>query len=154
MNKRERDRVSSLVWFVVAIGICFGSVRLSLGEFYKPGSGYFSFLAGGILGILSFLVFLQSFKGLPEDERRAFWPDPQRGLKATYVIISLILYAIGMEYLGFFFSTVLFLGILLKVIDPQSWLVVLAVSILGAIISYLIFLYWLDVQLPQGILGF
>jgi len=154
VNKRERDRMSTLILLVVAISICFGSVRLSLGSFHKPGPGFFSFLAGAILGSLSLIVFLKSFKGLPGEEKKAFWPNPRRTLKITYVLIALILYIIGMEYLGFFFSTLLFLGFLLRGIEPQRWLVVFVWSILGSIISYGIFKHWLGIPLPGGVVGF
>jgi len=154
MKKREKDRISALFWVVVAIGICFGSVRLSLGGLHKPGPGFFPFLVGSILGILSFLIFLQSFKALPGDEKRAFWPNPKRSLKMTYILIALILYALGMDYLGFFFSTLLFLGFLLKAIEPQRWSVVLSGSILGTILFYGVFKYWLDIPFPAGVLGF
>jgi putative tricarboxylic transport membrane protein len=154
LNQRERDRMSSLFLLVSAAGICFGSNRLSLGGFHQPGPGFFSFLAGGVLGMLSLIVFLQSFKGLSRDERTALWPNPQRTLKMTYVLIALIFYVIGMEYLGFFFSTLLFLGFLMRGIDPQRWAVSLAWSIFGTIISYGIFKYWLGVRLPGGVLGF
>ncbi len=153
MNKRERDRISSLVWLVLALGICIGSFKLSLGAIHRPGPGFFSFLAGAILGILSFLVFIQqSFKGHPADERKCFWPNPQRSLKMTFVIIALILYAIGMNYLGFFISTLLFLGFLMGGVESQRWMVVLTWSILTTVFSYVIFQYWLNVQLPRGIL--
>jgi len=154
MNRRERDRISTLVWLIVAMAICFGSVKLSLGNLHRPGPGFFSFLSGAVLGILSILVFLQSFKEQSGDIRKAFWPNPRRGLKMTYVVIALVLYAIGMNYLGFFLSTLLFLGFLLRGIDPQRWGVVFAWSILGTIISWGIFKYWLNVQLPGGIVGF
>ena len=154
MKKREKDRISALFWVVMAIGICFGSVRLSLGGLHKPGPGFFPFLVGSILGILSFLIFLQSFKALPGDEKRAFWPNPKRSLKMTYILIALILYALGMDYVGFLFSTLLFLGFLLKAIEPQRWSVVLSGSILGTILFYGVFKYWLDIPFPTGILGF
>ncbi|MGA2466697.1 MAG: tripartite tricarboxylate transporter TctB family protein [Thermodesulfobacteriota bacterium] len=156
MNKRERDRMSSLFWMLLALGICFGSVRLSLGDLHKPGPGFFSFLAGAILSILSFFVFLQSFKdkGPSEKEKEVFFSNPRRTLKMVYVIIALILYVIGMNYLGFFFSTLLFMGFLLRGIDPQRWSIVFLVSILGAITSYAVFQYWFDVPLPGGIFGF
>ena len=154
MNKRERDKMSALVWLGVALGICFGSVRLHLGDLHKPGPGLFPFLAGAILGILSFFVFLQSFKGLPGNERKAFWSNPQRGLKIIYITIALILYAIGMNYLGFIFGTILFLVFNLRSIYPQRWSVVLVVSTLAALFSYGIFQYWLGVPLPGGIFGF
>jgi putative tricarboxylic transport membrane protein len=154
MNKRERDRITALVWLVVAIAICFGSVRLSLGNFHHPGPGFFSFVSGAVLGILSLVVFFQSLRKQAGDKRKAFWPNPGRGLKMTYVVIALILYAIGMNYLGFSLATLLFLGFLLRGIDPQRWRVVFAWSILGTIICWGIFKYWLDVQLPGGIVGF
>jgi putative tricarboxylic transport membrane protein len=154
MTNREKDRMSSFFWILVAIGICYGSVRLDLGELHKPGPGFFSFLAGAILGVLSLIVFLQSLKSAPGEERGPFWLNPQRRIKMVYLVLALILYAIGMNYIGFFFSTLLFLGFLLRSIDPQRWSVVIAVSILSTIISYAIFQYWLDVQLPTGIFPF
>ena len=154
MNNREKDRMSALFWILVAIGVCFGSVRLDLGELHKPGPGFFSLLAGAILGILSLIVFVQSFKSVPGDEKKPFWVNPKRKIKMAYLVMALILYAIGMNYVGFFFSTLLFLGFLLRSIDPQRWSVVLTVSILATVISYAIFQYWLDVQLPTGIFPF
>lgn len=156
MDKRERDRMSSLFWMLVAIGICFGSVRLSVGDFQKPGPGFFSFLAGAVLGILSLLVLLQSVKGkgLSEEGKEPFFLNPQKTLKMGYVIIALVLYTIGMDYFGFFFSTLVFLGFLLKAIEPQRWPVVFSVSVLGAVTSSAVFQYWLDVPLPGGIFGF
>lgn len=154
MNNTQRDKSSSLVFLFIAIGICLGSIRLSLGEFHRPGPGFFSFLAGGILGVLSLIVFLRSLRRTDEEEKRAFWPDPRRRLKIVWVVIALILYSIGMNYLGFFFSTLLFLGFLLRGIDPQRWLITVSVSLLGTLIAYGIFEYWLDIPLPGGMLGF
>lgn len=153
MKKRENDRISALFLGVVAIGICLGSLKLSLGEFQKPGPGFFPFLIGCVLGILSFLVFWQSFKRVAGDEKKAFWPNPRRSLKMSYILIALILYALGMNYLGFLFSTLLFLGFLLKAIEPQPWPVVLFASILGTIIFYGIFKIWLDIPFPPGVFG-
>jgi putative tricarboxylic transport membrane protein len=154
MNKREKDRVSSLLFLAVAIGICYGSIRLSLGDIHSPGPGFFPFLVGGILCLLSLAVFLRSLSELPGDERKPFWPNPKRHFKMAYVIIALILYTIGMNYLGFSLTTFLFLVFLMRYIDPQRWSVVLSVSILSTIIALWAFKYWLDVSLPTGILGF
>lgn len=154
MNKRERDRGSALFWLVVAIGICYGSLKLSLGELRRPGPGFFSFMAGALLGTFSLLAFFQSFVGLSGDEKQTLLPNPHRVLKMAYVYVALTLYAIGMNYLGFFLATLLFLGFILRGIDPQRWRVVIPVSILSTIVAYAVFQYWLEVQLPTGILGF
>lgn len=62
MEKGTIDRASSLFWMVVALGICFGSLRLGIGHLHKPGPGFFSFLAGSALCILSVSLFLRSSK--------------------------------------------------------------------------------------------
>lgn len=154
MNRREKDRISALLGVAIAAGICFGSIKLSLGEYHKPGPGFFPFLLGSALGAISILIFFQSFKKLTVDEKKPFWPNPQRSLKMTYILIALILYALGMNYLGFPLSTLLFLGLLLKAVEPQRWSVVLSGSILGTIFFYGVFQYWLDIPFPSGILGF
>jgi putative tricarboxylic transport membrane protein len=149
-----KERLSLLMWLAVAAAICFGSVRLSLGALQKPGPGFFPFLAGAVLGLFSLLSLLQSFKGPPEDEKAEVWPKARRALRIASVILALILYAIGMNYLGFTLSTLIFLGFLLRGIDPQRWVVVLAVSIFGTTFSYGIFQFWLGAQLPKGPWGF
>jgi putative tricarboxylic transport membrane protein len=151
---RNRDRLSSLICLVISALICFGSIKLSLGKPQNPGPGFFSFIAGAVLGILSIAVFLQNFRSPAKEERYFFWLNSRRGLKMTCVTIALILYAIGMNLLGFFFSTILFLGFLLRAIGSQRWSLTVYISILGTTLSYVIFQFWLDVQLPKGIWGF
>jgi putative tricarboxylic transport membrane protein len=154
MTKRGRDRISSLVCLIIAIGICLGSVRLSLGGVHQPGPGFFSFLNGVLLGSLSLIIFLKSFKVLPGEAKSPLFPNRRLAKKMGYVLIALTLYAIGINYVGFFIGTLFFLGFLLRGIEPQRWFIVLTCSILGTVVFYGVFNYWLDVQLPAGILGF
>jgi len=44
----------------------------------------------------------------------------------------------------------LFTGYCLRVIAPQKWKVVLAVSFGVTIVSHLVFDVWLSIQLPRG----
>ena len=150
----QEDRLSSLVWLGFAILICFGSLRLSLGGIRHPGPGFFPFLTGAILGLLSFIVFLRSSREGEKETNNSLGRTPKYRLQMIWGIIALIGYSIGMHYLGFFFSTIIFLAVLLRGIGHQSWSVVIATSSIGAILSHFIFQYWLDVQMPRGILGF
>ena len=151
---KKNDRLTSLFWLVLAILICWGSFRLSLGDLRYPGPGFFSFLAGAILGLLSIILFWQSNKKGPEEKKKALGPNPQGTRQMIWMVIALIIYTIGMNYVGFFFSTILFLGFLLRGIGHQKWSIVISVTSLVAIVSYLIFQSWLDVQLPRGFVGF
>jgi hypothetical protein len=149
----ERERISSLVWFAVGIGICIGSVRFSLGNLHKPGPGFFPFLAGSILGALALVLFFQSFKKPTRGENKDFWINPKRRSKVIYVIGALFFYFVAISYMGFFISTLIFTGFILRAIAPQRWIVVISVSILSTLLSYGIFKCWLGVPLPEGIFG-
>jgi len=150
---KTHDRLSGLFWAVAAIFICVGSLRLSLGNLHHPGPGFFSFVAGAILGLLSMILFWQSSKKGPEEKRKTFWSPPGTG-RMIWMVIALIVYVLGMKYVGFFFSTILFLGFLLRGIGRQKWPATISVTLLTAIISHITFQYWLDVQLPRGFIGF
>jgi len=154
MKGTGRNRISALVFLGISIAICLGSIKLSLGSFRKPGSGFFPLLTGACLGICSLLVILKSYKRTEDDEKREFISNKRGLMKIGYAILALFLYALGMNYLGFVLSTMLFLGFLLRGIDPKPWPTVISVSILATGASYWIFKIWLDVQFPTGIIGF
>lgn len=150
----RKNQISSLTFLVIALFICMGSIKLSLGTIHSPGPGFFPLMAGAILGVYSLILFVQSFRKIENDKRNPFWANVQGGLKMFWVLLALFVYIIGMDYLGFFCSTILFLGFLLRVIGGRKWLLTIILSLSGAAISYGIFQRWLDVQLPQGVFGF
>lgn len=74
--------------------------------------------------------------------------------KVVLVLISLFLYALLMEKIGFIIITLLLFVFLLGVIEKKRWFFAIFVSILVTVIAYLIFEIWLKSQLPKGLLGF
>lgn len=104
----NRDAGSSLFWLGVALLICLGSLRLSLGNIRQPGPGFFSFMGGALLAGLSVLLFLYSFKKGPEKKEASFRPTPIAARHMIWTLLALLLYVVGMKYVGFFFGTILF----------------------------------------------
>jgi hypothetical protein len=49
-------------------------------------------------------------------------------------------------------STFLFLGFLLRVVEPQRWPMVIGGSALVSFVSYGVFALWLKAELPKGLL--
>jgi len=146
-----REKWSSLVWLGIAIYICVGSLRLSLGSFHNPGPGFLSFYAGLILGGLALVVHLQSRKDpAAKREPEPIWSNRQRGWKMVLTVVALLGYAVGMSYLGFLISTFIFLAFLLRVIEPQRWSVALLGSLAASGAFYLVFEMGLQSQLPKG----
>ena len=66
----KSDQVGGLIWFVLGIGLCIGSIRLTLGEFHYPGPGFMPFLSGALLGLFGLvLIFAGISKRLREGEK-------------------------------------------------------------------------------------
>ncbi len=151
MQRLNKNQGSSLAWLGVGLLICVGSVGLSLGNFHNPGPGFLPFLCGAVLAGLSFIDFFQFRRSSsPEQGTSPVWADRKKGMKMVWTVIALLAYAVGMQYLGFLWSTMIFIGFLLRVIEPKRWSVVILSSLLTAVISYCIFELWLQTQLPKG----
>ena len=150
----NRERWGSLVWLLFGIIISWGSIRLKLGDFHNPGPGFLPFITGIILISLSLLVFLQSGRAGEKAGPKPFLINRQRAWKATVTLIALLVYSIGMDYLGFLVSTTLFLAFLMWAIEPQRWYIVIFGSLLASAASFTIFEILLKSPLPKGIFEF
>jgi len=74
--------------------------------------------------------------------------------KAIYVLISIFLYALLMEPLGFIPVTFLLFLFLLGFVEKKRWAVALLTSVAVTVAAYLLFETALQSQLPKGIIGF
>jgi hypothetical protein len=77
--------------------------------------------------------------------------DKKKVWKVALTLIALLVYSIGMDYLGFLVSTTIFLAFLFLAVDPQRWYIVIFGSIGVSVISYAIFEILLQSPLPKGI---
>lgn len=150
---RALDQTSSLFWLLVSIAVFIESIRLGIGKLHNPGTGFLTFGASGILGILSLLLFLRA--SLRKDERKReslfvgkFWT------RILFVLIILVLYSRMMPVLGYLFSTFLLMIALFWILERKKMVFVLVSSILSTLVTYLVFSKWLNCQFPDGLFGF
>ncbi len=148
--KEGSDRLSGIFFLPFSGYVCIKSVQMGLGGWHKPGSGFLPFWSGVALGILAVLLLIQSLR---QDKVPAgAEASEETNLKPiTLVLISLVGYIILLEPLGFVFTTVIFVGFLLKMIEKKGWILTLWVSLVVAISSYLVFEVLLGSELPKGI---
>ena len=145
----SRDLISSLFWFAVAIYFSIeGFISLQLGTLSQPGPGFFPFLGGVVLGLLSLIQLLKSIKtrdsiSLP-------------GLTSSKVLLAIgatLAYLLLLEQIGFVTITFLFLFLLFR-LEYKRWVISTALALAGAVSSYALFRLWLKTQLPAGPFGF
>ena len=148
------DRISGIFWLCFAVLTIIQSYHLGLGTLHKPGPGFLFFWVNIILGIMSLIVLVRAWVGKREEGPQPAIFGGQNVSKIAFVLISLFLYAILMEPVGFILITLLFFLFILKIIEKKRWFYTVFVSVVVTVISYLIFETWLQSQLPKGLLEF
>jgi putative tricarboxylic transport membrane protein len=149
----NNDQASSGALFAAGLAICLGAVRYRLGTFAQPDSGLVPFLAGARICLFCAIGFIQA---TARRSRGVGWVSPFTGVfweKVLAVAVALVAYVLLLKPLGFLLCTALFVGYLLRAIEPQRWTIVVSVAVITALASYGMFELWLHAQLPKGFLG-
>lgn len=151
MDQRRKDQLSSLFWLGLAVIFCIASIRLSVGTLQQPGSGFFPFLGGSILGLLSLANFLENLKGVTSKAESSKSPINLKNVIVTLAI--LFAFPSLLDLMGFAPTTFLFFVFLLRWIEPQRWAVVFGGSASATILLYFVFQFLLKIKFPIGFFG-
>ncbi len=143
----------NLFWLLLSLFICVESSRLKLGTIHQPGPGFFPFCAGLAMLILSLAALFQSIKKRSKEEKTPR-REPLRWWNIIIILAAVIAYAFSLEKIGFLINTFLFMCILLKVVEPQTWKTAIIGGLITAVAANLIFNVIFQAQIPSGVLGF
>ncbi len=144
---------SNLFWILFSLITCVESYRLELGAIQQPGPGFFPFSAGLVMLILSLAALFQSIRKKNKVEKTTP-QEPFRWWNIVIILIAVTAYAFSLEKIGFLINTFLFICLLLKVVEPQSWKTAIIGGLITTIAANLVFNVIFRAQIPSGILGF
>ncbi len=151
---KNRDLLSSIVWMVLGGLFVIGALHEGLIRKGVPGPGFFPFLAGIALVLVSLLVLIPALRKGKGEEGAEIVPNRPNLLKVMFALAVLFGYGIALEYLGYLLTTFLFMLSVSRLIEPRGWLTSIGVAVLTAVLSYLLFIVLLEVQQPKGPPGF
>lgn len=139
--------------FLILLSVVFliGSFNLPKANLGNPnGPLYFPIGLSFLLLIFSVLYFFQELKTLNKENKKITQMLSGRTPKLIGLTVLLgVGYAFIFEIIGFLFSTVLFLGALLFVVNgKQKWKVNLIVTVCFSFLSWYAFSVLLGVSLP------
>jgi putative tricarboxylic transport membrane protein len=143
----------NLFWLLFSLVTCVESYRLKLGTINTPGPGFFPFSAGLIMLILSLAALFQSIKKKNNVEKTTR-QEPFRWWNIVIILAAVTAYAFSLEKIGFLINTFLFMCLLLKVVEPQTWKTSILGGLITAIAANILFNVFFRAQIPSGILGF
>lgn len=143
----------NLFWLLFSLITCMESYRLSLGSINKPGPGFFPFGAGLTMLFLSLAAI---FKAIGESggEEKTTRDEPLRWRSIVIILAATMAYAFSLEKIGFLINTFLFICLMLKVVEPQTWKTAIIGGLSAAIAANTVFNVIFKAQIPSGILGF
>ena len=149
----QYDRISTIFWICIASGICIESLRIGPGSLSQPGPGLIPLASGLILGIFGIIVLVLSFKTKGEAGQLP-WNSGIRWKKMVGIVGAIIAYALLIDFGGFYLVTFLWMVYLCWGIGEMGWKRAILVSLIGTLSSYLLFVYYLSINFPRGLLSF
>jgi putative tricarboxylic transport membrane protein len=139
-----------LLILILGIVITIISWRYGLGALKRPGPGLYPFLIAVFL-ILPFSTILV-ISALKSEKNEALFG--KHGFREFLLMtLAFILWIGAMPYLGYVIVTLVATFCFCKVMKLEGWLKPLALSVGTALFIYILFDYWLYIDLPRGILG-
>ena len=150
-------KIGSVVFagLILAVGLVYGIMALNmpLGRLSYPGPGLFPTIVGIFLVATALGCFIQEILSpSPLPDRDSVAP-PRRNVQKTFQLIALMIgYTLMLKPLGFLVCIGVFLIVAIRIFGYRRWAPALAMAAVIAGASYISFVLWLKVPLPQGIL--
>ena len=125
------------------------SLAYGFGTFRRPGPGLYPFFIGVCISIFSLVLLISELRSPTGASLFG-----KGGLKTfLFMTATFCLWIAVMPFLGYVIVTLLATLAFCKIMKLEGWWKPLAVSAGTALFIYLLFDYWLYIDLPRGILG-
>ncbi len=137
------------VMLVLGIGIAVTSLEYGFGSVGRPGPGLYPFFIGLAIAVFALFILLSDLKSAPSQPVL----DKEGAITLILMTATFCLWIVAMPLLGYVVVTLLAAFAFCKIMQLEGWWKQLAVSGGTALFTYLLFDYWMYIDLPRGILG-
>ncbi|MEI7670820.1 MAG: tripartite tricarboxylate transporter TctB family protein [Deltaproteobacteria bacterium] len=151
---KRGEQILGAVLLLFAIYIGYESTMIETGASSSNsgiGAGFMPFWLSVGLGISS-MVLLGRAVVLPADRfTPGFFIDRTGRMRVVWVFAGYLLAVVVMKPLGMMISLAILMATTMPAFGSRSWKSIILTTILTPICVYLVFGYWLKVDLPMGI---
>jgi putative tricarboxylic transport membrane protein len=147
------DLIGSAVLLAIGLAVIFWSIRLRIGTPLMPEPGFFPFIGGLLLTVLSVILLVRTWLGRhrASQETGAAFGEWRRPL---LLVVSMSIYTAVLEAVGYILPTAALAVVILRVLGVTSWKALALTSVGLSIGTYYLFGRMLGIELPAGILSF
>ena len=148
---RSADRITALLLLVFSVAFAAGALKqYSWWGPGGPGSAFLPFWLGLVMAVLALMFLLKSIKQTHPGES---WLPRGEGLRDMLVVLGVtVAFVAFLKVTGMVIGTALYLAALIWYLGRHRWWVTLGVAIAAAAFNWLVFVHWLRVPMPEGIL--
>jgi putative tricarboxylic transport membrane protein len=152
---KKADRIFALICLGLSGWLIQESFNYDYMTMYTPGPGFHPFWLGICLGLLSlYLLFETVRRKETKEDTESQLPGKKALIRVGLILVITAVLALLMTRLGFILSCFVFIVLTLAVLEKFT---IVKSLLYGAVFSgafFLIFRYWLEVDLPKGWFGF
>lgn len=155
MTERNADIISGLFLVVVALvaGVAAQYLPVTVSDEFA-GPSFMPTLISVALGICGLGILVRARLLSPTDRMPGWFEADRAGaVRIAVVVGAAAAYNLLLEPLGYLIVTFAFLVVLLWYLKV-SWLLNLAISLISTVGTYALFVVWLKIVLPMGLLEF
>ena len=142
------DVLAGLLLVLIGAGVIIGALKLHVGSATEPQPGFFPFVGGVLLILLSSVLLMKGFRGTSIGTKA--FGELRRPI---ILIVGMVVYVIIFDWVGYVIATIILSAIVLRILETKSWWVLTVVSLVLSVGSYILFDRLLGVTLPPGILS-
>ncbi|MCE5262566.1 MAG: tripartite tricarboxylate transporter TctB family protein [Deltaproteobacteria bacterium] len=152
---KKADRIFALICLGLSGWLIQESFKYDYMTKYTPGPGFHPFWLGICLGLLSLFLIFDTFrrKGVKEDQESQL-PGKKALIRVGLILLVTAVLALLMTRLGFVLSSFVFIALTLGILEKFKIVKSVLYSAAFSAGIFLIFRYWLEVDLPRGWFGF
>jgi hypothetical protein len=148
---RNADRISAALLLVSSVVFAGAALRnYSYWSEDGPGSAFLPFWLGLVMGLLSLLMLVRAL--------RSPWPGSAwlprgEGLRDLLVVLGVtVAFVALLNVTGMVIGTALYLLALVRYLGRHPWWMTAAIAVATAAFNWLVFVHWLRVPMPEGVL--
>jgi putative tricarboxylic transport membrane protein len=146
--KIRGESVLNLILLIFGLAIMALALQMGFGSLKRPGSGLFPFFSGLIVFLANAILLGRKSQWSPSLFSR------QEMNRFIWMVVPFVLWILLMPLIGYIFMTFLSTLFLSKILRLEGWRKPLILSLGTTGLSYLLFGYYLYLDLPRGILSF
>jgi putative tricarboxylic transport membrane protein len=148
---RSADRVTAALLLAFAVAFSVGALKQ-----YQwwgsggPGPAFMPFWLGLVMAVLALVLLVRSLK---EQDPGASWLPRGEGLRDMLVVLAAtVAFVALLSVTGMIIGTALYLAFLVRYLGRHRWWVTFAIALAAAGFNWLVFVHWLRVPMPEGMI--